>query len=93
MGVGIGITVCQRRDNRSNEIPWDLAPGAAEVAGVVLVSRSPTLSSAHVHTVGRIRQLMNFPPGPKKRVMELFILSKLTCCQYSICHSGYRVYL
>ena len=46
----------------------DLAPGAIEEVGGVLVSRSPTLSSAHVsHTMGGIRHTDDFPHWPQKK--------------------------
>ena len=66
-GPDIGPTVCQGRGNRSNEIPWTWHQGQLQEQAGFLVSRSLTLSSAHVSTVGGIRHSDDFPRWPQKK--------------------------
>ena len=89
-GPDIGPTICQDRRNRSNEIQWTWHQGQLQVqAGFFLVSRSLTLSPAHVSTVGGIRHLIIFPAGPKeKKITERNVICHNKPKQFHQC--GYQ---
>ena len=61
------LLVPREPTNRSYEIPWTWHKRQPKERARFLVSRSLTLSSTHVHTVGGSRHnMMNFPACPKK---------------------------
>ena len=62
-----GPTVCQSRRNRSNKIPWTWHQGQLLEQAGCLISRSLTLSSAHVSTVGGICHSDDVPRWHQKK--------------------------
>ena len=64
-----------RAADRPNEIPWTWHQGQLREQVEFLVSRSLTLSSARVSTVGGIRHTYDGPHWPQKKLLVTNIVA------------------